>query len=614
MSQANLPSLSYFLDRYKSNFSIQIISASLNSLVSDDSYNINNLIDLYDDAIALIEQRLWSDEPDEKDINEYQKLFHELETLISQSESDDRYSFIIAIPVADRPQHLESCLQSLLNLCKYFNYGGIKDNQFSKIYVLIADDSKYEESITANKGLVRQFSQQGLKIEYFGQQEQKQVLSRSQNTKDLLHNITGDLDEDAFYHKGASITRNISYLKLNELNKNITEPVLFYFIDSDQEFQIKVQGQDEDKYLYAVNYFYYLDKIFSKKDICILTGKVVGDPPVSPSVMVSNFLEDLIFFVSRMAEFKKDQSCQFHDHSHKNIDDASYHDMAELFGFKSSIDSCQYNCEIKGKHDHAQCFKEFAARLNSFFDGAHLTRKSYYQHEDVLANIESARTVYTGNYVFKSEGLKFFIPFANLKLRMAGPVLGRIIKAEIADQFVSVNLPMLHQRTVNTTGKSEFRPGIERKQDVIDLSGEFIRQFFGDVMLFSMEKLTASGYPKKTLPVSEVSKVIENIIVEMRKKYGIKHKEIIIRIETFKTLINHAESWWNQSEDMQDSKKDFTEFIGNIERNFGVRSIGYDFINSENNINTYHGDILTAIMAYTDDIEKWQAILDGMKK
>ncbi|MHB1292300.1 MAG: hypothetical protein ACYCY5_08955, partial [Sulfuricella sp.] len=144
----------------------------------------------------------------------------------------------------------------------------------------------------------------------------------------------------------------------------------------------------------------------------------------------------------------------------RDDDEASYHDMAALFGFKPTKESVQYQCSIADEHDNSRCFSHFSSKLNRFFYGEHPTRKTYYRHEDLMASVRPARTIYTGNYIFKPEGLKYFIPFATLKLRMAGPVLGRLIKSEIGERFVSANLPMLHKRTVRATGQSEFRPGI----------------------------------------------------------------------------------------------------------------------------------------------------------
>ena len=54
---------------------------------------------------------------------------------------------------------------------------------------------------------------------------------------------------------------------------------------------------------------------------------------------------------------------------------------------------------------------------------------------------------------------------------MAGPVLGRLLRAALGKKFVTANLPMLHKRTVEEKGQSEYRHGIRRSDDEIDLSG-----------------------------------------------------------------------------------------------------------------------------------------------
>ena len=157
-------------------------------------------------------------------------------------------------------------------------------------------------------------------------------------------------------------------------------------------------------------------------------------------------------------------------------------------GLSAVDDPCQ--------HDHAACLSGFARRLNRFFDGEHPTRLTPYVHGDVAASVTPARTVYTGNYVLSPRGLRYFIPFAGLRLRMAGPVLGRLVQAGSGAAFVSANLPLLHRRTLEEQGASEFRPGVDRSAPLVDLSGEFERQFYGDVMLFTVIELVARGYPE----------------------------------------------------------------------------------------------------------------------
>ncbi len=333
---------------------------------------------------------------------------------------DEYYNFVVVIPVADRPRHLESCLDSLLELCRRFNYGGFDGGCYRKISVVIADDSKEPANIESHQTIVDQFNRRGLRSHYFGQSEQLQQTSRlKRNLQSAADRIIGNTDPAAYYHKGASMMRNITYLKLREWDRG-SDDTLFYFIDSDQEFKVKMETPEGDRDRYAVNYFHSLNRIFRDTGAGILTGKVVGDPPVSPSVMTANFLEDVTAFLEQISAIDTSTPCSFHQKNLPATNDAAYHDMADLFGFKQTATPFRYRCTLRGEHNHLDCFNHFASKLNRFFDGEHPTRKSYYSDDDLLAGIQSARTIYTGNYIFKPEYLDYFIPFAALKLRMAG--------------------------------------------------------------------------------------------------------------------------------------------------------------------------------------------------
>ncbi|MEJ1437400.1 MAG: hypothetical protein ROD09_02680 [Candidatus Sedimenticola sp. (ex Thyasira tokunagai)] len=522
---------------------------------------------------------------------------------------DEYYNFVVVIPVADRPRHLESCLDSLLELCRRFNYGGFDDGGYRKISVVIADDSKEPANIESHQTIADKFNRRGLRSHYFGQSEQLEQTSRlKKSLQSAADRIIGNTDPAAYYHKGASMMRNITYLKLREWDGG-SDDTLFYFIDSDQEFKVKVETAEGDRDLYAVNYFHSLNRIFRDTGAGILTGKVVGDPPVSPSVMTANFLEDVTAFLEQMSVIDISAPCSFHQKNLPAADDAAYHDMADLFGFKQVATSFRYRCTLSGKHDHLDCFNHFASKLNRFFDGEHPTRKSYYSDGDLLASIQSARTIYTGNYIFKPEYLDYFIPFAALKLRMAGPVLGRIIKAEVGDRFVSANLPMLHKRTVREQGVSEFRPGIYRSLERVDLSGEFERQFFGDVMLFSMEQLTAAGFPKKMPTCDEIKKIVTTVEGDIYQKYLIKQEQIGLKLQQLKTRLDDNSGWWNHHPELSESKEAFSHFIDNIENNFSTTSKGYRLIapgaHKEERLTT----ICRSILLYNDDREAWRRAL-----
>lgn len=566
--------------------------------------NYKKLIALYQQVIPIIERELWSSDVDRIQLNLYQEMFRQMEQLFSLNE-EDRHSFIVVIPVADRPQHLKSCLDSLLTLCDSFNYGGKKGQTYNKVQVVIADDSKHVENIQIHRQMAEQTTQKGLQTIYFGQDEQKAQVNRiSIASKERLFQVLGEFDDEAFYHKGASIMRNITYLMLNELNRD-EERLLFYFIDSDQEFKVKTTSIVGDQDVYAINYFYYMDQVFSNDDISVLTGKVVGDPPVSPAVMAGNFLEDVICFLQQMSEMDSQASCKFHNSNRNKTDDASYHDMADLFGFKASIDSYQYQCAIEGEHSHLECFCEFSDKLSHFFYGEHPTRKSYYEHENLFESIKPARTVYTGNYVFKPQALSYFIPFATLKLRMAGPVLGRIIKSEISDRFVSANLPMLHNRTLVDIGQSEFRSGVEQNNTVIDLSDEFERQFFGDVMLFTIEKLTESGYPQIDIQENVIISCLFDIEQRLSLKYKTKHRQIMDKLVKLKDIFYDETFWWSKGDGLDIAKENFSQFINNIEHNFGVHSKAYQLVTEPEHRDFRFRQIITAVKTYAEDRSNW---------
>lgn len=567
------------------------------------------LIDHYHQAIAYLEDRFCSDEPDNTLIELYQKLFLELESQLTARENSLRHDFIVIIPVADRPKHLYNCLNTLLELCKRYHYGGSNNQTYTKITALIADDSKQLENINENRKTAEYFTQQGLCTHYFGQHEQlKAIGGLNKTTRNALSNVIGEVDHNAFYHKGASLMRNITYLNLLELTKT-KEKVLFYFVDSDQEFKIRFDNGLSVRSLYGINYFYYLDQIFSTTDTQVLTGKVVGDPPVSPAVMAVNFLEDVIAFLIRMTKVEPNQTCQFHAEFKDKPDEAAYHDMADLFGFSPTVNGFHYHCPLCGEHGHTASFSHFSVQLERFFDGEHPTRRTSYEATKITTDTKPARTVYTGNYIFKPEALRFFIPFAPLKLRMAGPVLGRLIKSEINDRFVSANLPMLHQRTVVETGEAEFRPGIYRRMECIDLTDEYERQFFGDVMLFSMDKLIALGYPKESLSLDSIQETVRSIDKNLHGKYTEKHQQIIHKLQTLKTLLSDQTSWWNSIPELEASVNNFRLFINNVEHNFGDGAKGFELISNEIHRDQRLNQIVNAIAEYPVDSQSWHSLV-----
>ncbi|KAF0101957.1 MAG: hypothetical protein FD187_108 [bacterium] len=525
-------------------------------------------------AIARFEAALWEGGFNDRLLASYQAAWRRLEALIAASATADRrHGFVLVIPVADSPRQLQACLASLLELCAAYGYGG-RDAQgrWRKVSVLLADDSADPAVLAENRSLAETFAARGLRIRYFGPAEQTALLDRLADLD--LAPIVGVHARPGFSHKGQAMMRNIAYLKLAEICAEEAEalggPPLFYTLDADQTFEVKVATATGDAEVAALSFFHRLDEIFRDPGVRVLTGKVVGDPPVSPAVMAGNFLDDVIGFLAEMARTEPGRPYPRHIASTRGSGEAAYHDMADLFGFKASGETYRFRCGLAGTPDNAACFADFARRLNRFFHGEHPTRVTYYRHDG--SGVVPARTVYTGNYVFRPEALDWFIPYAPLRLRMSGPSMGRLLKAELGAGFVSANLPMLHRRTLEATGQSEFRPGVVDRDAWVDLSDEFERQFHGDVLLFAMEHLTALGYPAATLTAAVAGEALDVSREDLRRRYADKQGAILERLARLESLLAEPEHWWNRDAADAAALACFHTFAANIRRNFGPDS------------------------------------------
>lgn len=506
------------------------------------------------------------------------------------------HRFLIVVPVADRPRHIQACLESLRELLRRYPYG-------RQVRVLIADDSTEPAHVAANQAIAQRYSGRGIEVIHFAPDEQYAL---SEGLRQSLPGVVGNASRDRFGHKGQGVMRNIAYLKVAQLLQGEPDDVLIWSLDSDQEFCVKLaDGRIE----YAVDYFAGLDAIFSRRDTLMLTGKVVGDPPVSPAVMTANFLADVGGFLEQMATSDAAAPCRHHEATALRSGEAAYHDMADLFGFKPAT-SYAYPCPLEGSHSEGQCFAHFAGRVNSFFYGEHPTRVSYYEPAELFATVQPARTVYAGNYVFRRAALDYFIPFAPLRLRMSGPTLGRIVRAELGPRFVSANLPMLHKRTVESGGQAEFRPGIATQAETIDMSGEFERQFYGDVMLFAIEQLTASG--PIAAPVAAAAAAIDGMREEMLGKYNARQRLILDRLGAVEALLDAPGQWWHLSDAHAGAVSRFREFCANVRRNFGNDSSGQARINDLARWQTWRSDLIAGLERYPADRKAWAQALCGV--
>ena len=577
-----------------------------------------DLIAFYEQCYPLLEQAMWSAEGNFAELlATYQALFREQEALIAQRGNDERHDFILSIPIADRPPHLRACLESILQLCEAFGYGGKSNGVWNKIQVIVAEDSREENNIRRDLELVEEYREKGLQVHHFGLEEQYDLLhALPPHTREQLGHLLTTQPRDRFYLKGQAANRNLSYLKFLQLTEG-KDKTLYYLVDSDQHFCVNRQTPAGEEVVVALNYFHEIDKIFSSTDTLMLTGKMVGDPPVSPSVMAVNFLDDVSAFFTRLSTLGAAQPCQFHG-TRQKTGDAAYHDLAGLFGFEHNQATFDYACRLEGGHDHIACLADFAARLNAFFFGEHLTRKTCFEYKGDFTQLSPARTIYPGNYIVSYAGLKYIIPFGHLRLRMSGPTAGRLIAAEIGPRFAAFNMPNLHRRTTEAGLSDDFRPGVElgveADEQAIDLSNEFERQFFGDLMLFSTEELVKRADVKQPFPHEVVEAAIAQKEAELLALYQQKHDAIIEKSRKLNGLVFNAGHWWLSEPELGNALRHVRTFIDNIDRNFGEHATAWQQVQSAEHRANRKRQIIEALLNYRAERDAWDRLFlsDGV--
>lgn len=500
------------------------------------------------------------------------------------SEHTDFYRFIISIPVADRPPHLRRCLASIQQQLERYAYPG-------GITIVVAEDSREPHCIEQHKVLAAEYRGKGLDVIHFDLPEQYQVLQSIPETqRQQLGRLLTSQPQERFYRKGQAANRNLSYLKMLELTKD-REYTLYYLVDSDQLF------------LPEIDYFHHINRIFQTTDTLMLTGKLVGDPPVSPAVMAGNFLDDVAAFLHEIAGYVPQADCCFH----RDVPlpgDAAYHDLAKLFGFEHKTEHFNYRCPLTGEHDHAACLDGFAGRLQAFFFGEHLTRKTAFQDNGKLTELAPARTIYPGNYIVNFDGLKYIIPFGHLRLRMSGPTAGRLIQAEIGARFASANLPMLHRRTTDDAS-DDFRPGVEQQQDAaIDIADEFERQFFGDLMLFSVVEFLRVYTLEQLTDADLLREVVSKVEVELLALYQTKHEAVNARRMELEQWVQQEQHWWYATPVMQQ----MLQFLRNIELNFSDQALAWRQIQSVSHRAGRKAQIYDALMHYRQERDVWDSL------
>ena len=561
---------------------------------------------LHDRLLPEAERWLWQAAPEEFDarLARYQALIREQQALIDAT-GGDQHHFLLAITVADRPAHVRTCLESILRQFELYGYGGLGSNRrAAKLTVILAEDSREPRHRAAHRALADAFCARGLTVLHYDLPEQFALLQAIPDTqRRQLARLLTDQPAERFWRKGQAANRNLAYLKFLQLTEDKAR-TLYYLVDSDQAFEVNLAGLDGERVAAPFSYFHVIDRLFRTRDIRVLTGKLVGDPPVSPAVMAANFLDDVAAFLIEITALDPHAACSFHGRAAPLPGEAAYHDLAPLFGLGATADHFDYRCPLAGAHDHAACLAHFAHRLDRFFFGEHLTRRTRFEYAGPLDTLTPARTVYPGNTVVNYAGLKFIIPFGHLRLRMSGPTAGRLIQAEIGARFASANLPMLHRRTAEDDAAEEFRPGVAADDSAIDIADEFERQFFGDLMLFSV----AAWLKEHSLDELATSPALEDAVrgveTDLLARYAATHQAVVQRREEIARWLDDARTCDLDAASLARIER----FLAHIEANFGDAAPAWVQIQSEAHRAARRAQIVDALRQYRTERDAWDRL------
>lgn len=562
---------------------------------------------LYERVLAEAEQRLWHAAPTAFDtqLAHYQALTREYQSHLDAT-NPTQHRLLLAITVADRPAHVRACLHSILRQFELYGYGGRDANgRAAKLTVILAEDSREPRHRDAHRALADEFCSRGLTVLHYDLPEQFALLQAIPAAqRQQLARLLTDQPAERFWRKGQAANRNLAYLKFLQLTED-KAGTLYYLVDSDQTFEVNLAGADGERVAMPFSYFHLIDRIFREHDIRVLTGKLVGDPPVSPAVMAANFLDDVTAFLHRIADCEPHAACSFHPQDAPLAGEAAYHDLANRFGFAPETRTFDYRCPLEGTHDHAACLNGFSERLHGFFFGEHPTRRTGFRYDGALTTLTPARTIYPGNTIVNFDGLKYIIPFGHLRLRMSGPTAGRLIQAEIGARFASANLPMLHRRTLADC-QAEFRPGVEQQDDAaIDISDEFERQFFGDVMLFSVVAWL-NDHPLDALrDDARLESVVMRVEAELLADYTEKHQAVRARHAALDRWLAARPDWPSPLVHAR-----IAQFLRNVAANFGGSAPAWQLILSATHRQQRRQQIIDALRQYRSERAAWDQLFN----
>ena len=132
-------------------------------------------------------------------------------------------------------------------------------------------------------------------------------------------------------------------------------------------------------------------------------------------------------------------------------------------------------------------------------------------------------------------------------------------------------------------------------------------------MLFTIEGLTADGFPAEAFTIDAISQRVANTEAGLYQKYLKKQAQINTRLGQLKRLFSDPHQWWHQGAGLELATSAFSHFIADIEHNFGAAAEGYHLIGEGPHKVARLEAISLAIAGYPQDASSWQQTLAKTK-
>ena len=134
-------------------------------------------------------------------------------------------------------------------------------------------------------------------------------------------------------------------------------------------------------------------------------------------------------------------------------------------------------------------------------------------------------------------------------------------------------------------------------------------------MLFTIERITESGYPEKTFDKEfdkeKVTEILNDIEKSVNQKYMSKQLEIITKLNSLNDIFSCKDNWWHKNDRLNQAVVNIQSFIDNLNYNFSSNARGISLVNNLSHRKQRLETMLNAIVEFSQDRVIWTELLNS---